>query len=213
MRAAIRIGSLVVLAGVASSCGGGSSMMNSGNPNPSCIPETQPKFAYVLNYSDATISMYTVNSCTGALTETTPATVPTGVNNGFNAESMAIDPMGTFLYVANLGSNATAAGTISMFTINPTTGVLTATSPAMVAAGFFPQGITINSSGKFVYTANSDDNTVSMYTVDRRNGVLAATSPANTFVPPIFHFNIIAIESGFCGHRSRREIPLRHEPG
>jgi 6-phosphogluconolactonase (cycloisomerase 2 family) len=185
MRAAIRIGFLVVLAGVASSCGGGSSTQSSTNPTPSCTPATQPKFAYVLNYSDATISMYTVNSCTGALTATTPATVPTGVNNGFNAEGMAIDPMGRFLYVANLGSNAYDAGTISMFTINPTTGILTPTSPAMVATGYFPQGITVDASGKFVYTANSDDNSVSMFSIDQISGVLTPTAPAAIAVPAI----------------------------
>ncbi len=128
--------------------------------------------------------MYTVNSCTGALTATNPATVPTGVDNGFNAESMAIDPTGSFLYVANLGSNATDAATISMFTINPNTGMLTATSPAQVPTGFFPQGIA--ASANFVYTANSDDNSVSTFTINTSNGLLTPLSPSETFVPPLF---------------------------
>lgn len=165
------------------SCGGSGSVMNSGNPSPSCKPAAQPTFAYVLNYQDATISMYTVNSCTGALTPTSPATVPTGVNTGINAESMVVDPTGKFLYVANLVSNATDAATVSMFRIDSKTGVLTPTTPTMVPTGFFPQGITINSSSKFVYTANSDDNTVSMFTVDQNSGVLTPTAPASTFIP------------------------------
>lgn len=153
-------------------------------PTPACVPSTQPTFAYVLNYTDATISMYTQNSCTGALTAMNPATVPTGVNTGINAEQMAMDPAGKFLYVANLVSNATDAATVSMFTINPNTGMLTATSPAQVPTGFFPQGIVASSS--FVYTANSDDNSVSMFTIDTSSGLLTPLSPPETFVPPLF---------------------------
>jgi 6-phosphogluconolactonase (cycloisomerase 2 family) len=149
-----------------------------------CVPSIHPEFAYVLNSSDATISMYTVNSCTGFLTATNPATVPTGVDNGFNAESMAIDPTGSFLYVANLGSNATDAATVSMFTINPNTGMLTATSPAQVPTGFFPQGIA--ASANFVYTANSDDNSVSMFTINTGSGSLTPLSPSETVVPSLF---------------------------
>jgi 6-phosphogluconolactonase (cycloisomerase 2 family) len=112
-----------------------------------------------------------------------PATVSTGVNNGFNAESMAIDPTGKFLYAANLGSNATDAATVSMFTIDPTTGILTANTPGQVPTGFFPQGIAASSN--FVYTANSDDNSVSMFTINTGSGLLTALSPSEMAVPPI----------------------------
>ena len=130
---------------------------------PACVPSTQPEFAYVLNGNPAnTISMFTINSCTGSLTPATPATIPTG----FNPESMVVDPSGKFVYVANLVSNASDLATISMYTIDSITGVLTATTPPTVPTGFLPQGIAIDPTGKFVYTANSDDNTVSMFTVD-----------------------------------------------
>ncbi len=183
MRAAFpRIAFLASLITIGTGCG--QMATTPASPSPNCVPSTRPTFAYVLNFSDATISIYTVNSCTGALTATNPPTVPTGVDNGFNAESMAIDPTGSFLYVANLGSNATDAATISMFTINPNTGMLTATSPAQVPTGFFPQGIA--ASANFVYTANSDDNSVSMFTINTSNGLLTPLSPSETFVPPLF---------------------------
>lgn len=187
MRAAFpRIVSLALLIVIDTSCGQMATTPPStpSTPSPECVPSTHPAFAYVLNSSDATISMYTVNSCSGALTATNPATVPTGVDNGFNAESMAIDPTGSFLYVANLGSNATDAATVSMFTINPNTGTLTATSPAQVPTGFFPQGIA--ASANFAYTANSDDNSVSMFTIDTGSGLLIPLSPSETVVPPLF---------------------------
>lgn len=181
-----RIVSLALLLVIGTGCGQMSTSPPSTPPSPSadCVPSTRSAFAFVLNHSDATISMYTADSCTGALTAMHPATVPTGVDNGFNAESMAMDPTGSFLYVANLGSNATDAATVSMFTINPRTGTLTATSPTQVPTGFFPQGIA--ASANFVYTANSDDNSVSMFTIDKGTGLLAPLSPPETIVPPLF---------------------------
>ncbi len=187
MRAALpRIVLLILLTVIATSCGqNGTNATNPpSGPSASCVPSTHPTFAYVLSYSDTTISMYTADLCTGDLTATNPATIPTGVNNGFNAESMAIDPTGRFLYVANLGSNATDAATVSMFAINHSTGMLTAISPAQVPTGFFPQGIAASSN--FVYTANSDDNSVSMFAINTTNGLLAPLSPSETIVPPLF---------------------------
>lgn len=187
MRAAFsRIVSPALLLVVGTGCGQMATTPAStpSGPSANCIPSTRSTFAYVLNSADATISIYTANSCTGALTATNPATVPTGVDNGFNAESIAIDPTGSFLYVANLGSNVTDAATVSMFTINPNTGMLTALSPAQVPTGFFPQGIA--ASANFVYTANSDDNSVSMFTINTGSGLLTPLSPSETVVPPLF---------------------------
>jgi YVTN family beta-propeller protein len=176
---------LASLLAITTGCGqtASSSAGTTSGVHPECVPSAKPTFAYVLSYSDANISMYSADSCTGALTPLKPATVPTGVDNGFNAEEMAIDPTNRFLYVANLGSNATDAATVSMFTIDPSTGVLTANNPAQVPTGYFPQGIAASSN--FVYTANSDDNSVSLFSVDTSNGLLAPLSPAEMLVPPI----------------------------
>ena len=131
------------------------------------MPATKPEFSYVL--TGYAVSMFTVDSCTGMFTATTPASVPTGYSYPQNsdAEQMVVDPRGRFAYVANLVSNASDQATISMFTINPTTGVLTPTAPATVPTGFFPQEIAIDPLGRFVYTANSDDATVSMFTINQ----------------------------------------------
>jgi len=175
---------LALLIAIATSCGQmgtGSTSTTSGSGN--CVPPAHPTFAYVLSYSSATISMYKADSCTGALTPLNPASVSTGVDNGFNAEEMAIDSTGKFLYVANLGSNATDAATVSMFTVNSSTGMLTPNTPAQVPTGYFPQGIA--ASGNFVYTANSDDNSVSMFTIATSTGLLTPLSPSETAVPSL----------------------------
>lgn len=126
------------------------------------------------------VSMFTVDSCDGAFTPLSPASVGTGYSSpqDMNAEEMVADPSGRFAYVANLVSNASDKATISMYTIEPSTGTLKATAPATVPTGFLPQGIAIDPSGRFVYTANSDDNTVSMFTINQTTGVLTPMSPA-----------------------------------
>jgi 6-phosphogluconolactonase len=161
-------------------CGGGSSaptVVTVLPPVPACTPSVHPEFAYVLNDGDNTVSMYTVNSCSGNLTPTTHATIATG-GNIFGSEGLAADPSGRFVYVANLMSNASDLANVAMFTIDSSTGVLTPTNPPTVPTGFFPQGIGIDPLGRFVYTANSDDNSVSMFTVNASTGILSPTTPA-----------------------------------
>jgi 6-phosphogluconolactonase len=149
-----------------------------------CVPASQPQFSYVL--TGYAVSMFTVDSCTGAFTAATPASVPTGYAlPQMDAEQMVVDPLGRFSYVANLVSNVSDLSTISMYTINSTTGVLTPTTPATVPTGWLPQGIAIDPLGRFVYTANTDDSTVSMFTINQTTGVLTPTTPASvsTLVP------------------------------
>ena len=148
------------------------------------MPASKPEAAYVL--TGFAVNMFTVDSCTGQFKASTPASVGTGyASPQIDAEEMVADPLGRFAYVANLVSNATDQATISMYTINPATGVLAPTTPATVATGFFPQEIAIDPQGRFVYTANSDDSSVSMFTVNQSTGVLTPTTPASisTMVP------------------------------
>jgi 6-phosphogluconolactonase len=146
---------LILVVMISAGCGGGSPSLAKVPPTPACTPASPPEFAYALNGAQTnTVSMYTVDSCTGDLAPTTPATVATA-GNTFGAEDMAVDPAGRFAYVANLMSNAADLATISMFTIDSSTGILTPTTPATVPTGYFPQGIGIDPSGKFVYTATA----------------------------------------------------------
>jgi 6-phosphogluconolactonase len=155
------------------------------SPTPAvCVPASQPEFSYAL--TGYGVSMFTVDSCTGKFTATAPASVATGYalpQQG--AEQMVVDPLGRFAYVANLVSNASDLSTISMYTVNPTTGVLTPTIPATVHTGWFPQGIAIDPLGRFVYTANTDDSSISMFAVNQTTGVLTPTTPASvsTLIP------------------------------
>ncbi|MGD0061706.1 MAG: beta-propeller fold lactonase family protein [Verrucomicrobiia bacterium] len=170
--------SLAVL--LAAGCGAGNTTVsNSSGTSTPCVPASKPESAYVL--TGYAVSMFTVDSCTGQFTARTPASVGTGYSfpQNDNSEEMVIDPLGRFAYVANLVSNASSQSTISMYTIAPTSGLLTPTAPATVPTGWFPQEIAIDPLGRFVYTANTDDSTVSMFTINQTTGVLTPTTPAS----------------------------------
>jgi 6-phosphogluconolactonase len=174
--------SLAVL--LAAGCGGNPTPPSSPATRAACVPATKPEFSYVL--TGYAVSMFTVDSCTGQFTATSPASVATGYSYPQGrAEQMVADPLGRFAYVANLVSNASDLSTISMYTINASTGVLTPTTPATVPTGWFPQGIAIDPRGRFVYTANTDGSTVSMFTINQTTGVLTPTAPASvsTLIP------------------------------
>jgi 6-phosphogluconolactonase len=174
--------SLAIL--VASGCGTSPNNPTSLAPSAKCVPASRPEFSYEL--TGYAVSMFTVNSCTGQFAATAPASVATGYSfPQQNAEEMVADPLGRFAYVANLVSNASDLSTISMYTINPTTGVLSPTTPATVHTGWFPQEMAIDPLGRFVYTANSDDNSISMFTINQSTGALTPTAPAtvSTVVP------------------------------
>src|SRR5208337_3722149 len=63
------------------------------------------KFVYITNTLQNTLSIFSINSSTGALTTITGSPFLTGTN----PTSVAVTPSGAYLYVANLGSNNVTA--------------------------------------------------------------------------------------------------------
>jgi 6-phosphogluconolactonase (cycloisomerase 2 family) len=121
-----------------------------------------PRFAYVSNEGDGTVSIYTVNSKTGQLR-----------SNGYivaAASFVTVDPTSRFAYVVNA-----ALDTISAYTINASTGALTPVG-APLPTGTFPQSITVDPTGKFVYVANNTSGNVSAYTINGDTGALSAVT-------------------------------------
>ncbi|NJN36006.1 MAG: lactonase family protein [Nitrospiraceae bacterium] len=77
------------------------------------------------------------------------------------------------MYVAN-GSNNNVIG----FTVNGLTGALTSMGGSPFAAGSIPIGVTIHSSGQFLYAANSGSGSVSAYTISTGTGALTPLNGA-----------------------------------
>jgi 6-phosphogluconolactonase len=83
------------------------------------------QFVYVLNQLLNSISAFSINTSTGALTPISGAPFASGVD----PYEASVDPSGKFLYVSNNG-----AGTISVYAIDGTTGSLTPISGSPFAA-------------------------------------------------------------------------------
>jgi 6-phosphogluconolactonase (cycloisomerase 2 family) len=124
-----------------------------------------PRFAYVANQNNGTVSVYTVNAKTGQLR-----------SNGYrlageSPQQVTVDPSGRFAYVANQGSNS-----ISAYTINASTGALTPTKGSPFETERGPVSATVDPSGKFVYAANNGAGKISAYAIDGDTGELTSVS-------------------------------------
>jgi YVTN family beta-propeller protein len=143
------------------------------------------KFAYVANWGEGdtagSISMYTINATTGALTSTGTINEVCPGLCAVAPWSVAVDPAGKFAYVANEGGPVPTG--VSMFTINTTTGALT--SIGTIAAGGRAVFVAVDPTGKFAYVANSDSNDVSMYTINATTGALTSIGTVATGTDPV----------------------------
>ena len=93
-------------------CGGGGGGGAASAAAPDTPPTTPhannvPRFAYVANNTDNTVSIYTVNPATGQLRHNGCALT------GIGPQSVTVDPSGKFAYVANNGA-ASISGYTSM---------------------------------------------------------------------------------------------------
>jgi len=104
-----------------------------------------PAVVYTANGASNTVSGFTIGAA-GVLNPTTPASFGTGGTT----EWVTVSPNGQFLYSSNQNS-----ANLSGYTINSTTGFLTATSPTTfpTGVGSSPRGVTVTPNGQFVYVA------------------------------------------------------------
>jgi 6-phosphogluconolactonase (cycloisomerase 2 family) len=145
------------------------------------------KFVYVTaayGYSGlgdltGSVSAYTINPTTGALTEISGSPWPAQIGAGF----VTVDPSGKFVYVANYfgsGVYPYIFGSVSVYSINPTTGALTEIngSPFASSSGYTAR-LAIDPTGRFAYvtSANNDGQPgVTVYAIDSNSGALTETN-------------------------------------
>jgi YVTN family beta-propeller protein len=206
--------------------GGGSSnsltfTTTTGGVDPQSIAlDPTGKFAYVANTgcSDAFagyVTMYTINATTGALASIGPPVA----SHDEGAHSVTVDPLGKFAYVANWGEGDTA-GSVSMYTINATTGTLTSTgtieapcAPPPSPGSCAPWSVAVDPSGKFAYVANQGGfapTSISMYAIDATTGALTAIGliaaegrAVSVTVHPSGKFAYVAdVSNGFPGENN-----------
>lgn len=136
---------------------------------PSNVSAT-PRFAYVLNNQDKTVSRYTIDNTSGELTP-----VGSPVSTGTNPQAMAMDWHGKFLYVVNQDSN-----NISAFTIHPTTGALTPVTASPFGTGPAPTGVAVDGTGRVLYVGTSGDDSLYAYQINPANGAPVAWGSVTT---------------------------------
>src|ERR1700687_514156 len=157
-------------------------------------PSAAQKFAYVANFGSNNVSAYTIGG-TGALTLV--GTYPAGTN----PLSVAVDPDGQFVYVANRGrDDPSIPSEISGYSIDPMTGALTPVLCSPFRAGIHPYSVTVDPTGQFVYVANFNSNNVSAYVIKRIGDLLpfggspfqAGIHPYSVTVDPTGQFVYVA---------------------
>jgi 6-phosphogluconolactonase (cycloisomerase 2 family) len=122
---------------------------------------------YVANATDSTISVFSLNSTTGALALL--GTFATGTR------PTSLEVLGQFLYVADLG-----ASNISVFSVAPTTGFLTQVTGSPFGTSGAPLFEVIDPNHLFIYTGSQTSMTISAQSIDVTTGVLTTTSESAT---------------------------------
>jgi 6-phosphogluconolactonase (cycloisomerase 2 family) len=119
---------------------------------PEClIIDPTGTYLYAVNEGNSTLSAYTIDQNTGALTPLSTPTFPTGSGPFLGA----FDPSGTHLYVAN----TTPTNSISGFSIG-TGGILTSVGPDAVVTGATSLvNLVVDPSGTHIYALDSGNGT------------------------------------------------------
>jgi 6-phosphogluconolactonase (cycloisomerase 2 family) len=139
----------------------------------SLVMDTPGSFLFALNRVSGSISVYSINSGTGALT----AVAGSPFSTFPNPVAMAITPSAKFLYVLNANLGAVFAYTVASGVLQPVAGL-----PAQVGGG--PLGITVDPAETFVYVANSTDSTVSVLSINSSTGALTLLGSFATGTTP-----------------------------
>jgi DNA-binding beta-propeller fold protein YncE len=147
------------------------------------------RFLYVANSYGNSVSAYTISAITGALSrlDADPGTV--GVQDytaGSFPNSVAVDPSGRFVYVANSGD-----GTVSVYGINGATGALTRVDADPATAGIqnFALGraltVALEPTGRYAYFIKDGGfNQVIACVLDPNTGAISQVSTVGTGAIP-----------------------------
>jgi len=137
----------------------------------SLVVEPKAQYLYATDTATGSVLAFSLALSPGFAGTLNPLRVPS-VAAGQSPSSIAVDPTGSFLYVADSGSD-----TIFAYTIDPGgSGSLTPIASSPFPAGANPVSLTVDFSGLFVYVVNEGDNTVSAYSINTLTGALTPVS-------------------------------------
>jgi len=134
------------------------------------------KFLYATNPSPSTVSVFAIQAG-GGLVAMPGLTVATGTT----PVAVALNLTGSALYVANTG-----AASVSQFTVDGSTGVLTAFATTSVIAGTSPAFLVVDPGGKFIFVGNTSSNSITEYSINADESLTNGNTISAGFVPRSF---------------------------
>lgn len=137
------------------------------------------KFAYLINEMGCTMTAFSYDAASGALTEIqTVPTLPSDFKGSSTCAEVRVHPSGKFLYGSNRGHDS-----ITVYRIDPEKGTLTVVEHE--TAGIkTPRNFNIDPTGAFCLVANLDGDNVSVFRIDRETGALTPTGQKVTVGQP-----------------------------
>jgi len=133
-----------------------------------------PRFAYVANQSDSTISLLRDDAATGDLNHVGYIHAPP---SQVGPERIAVHPSGNFVYVPNMGTS-----NLSVYSVNSADGWLTPGTPVALGAG--PHGIAIDPNGTYLYVCSQNADQLQVFSIDPGTGALSVVQSISTGVQP-----------------------------
>jgi 6-phosphogluconolactonase len=126
--------------------------------------------AYVVNENASTVSVFSFDTTSGALTSIQPAvsTLPPGFAGQNTGAEIQVTPDGKHVLASNRGDDS-----IAVFTIDSTKGTLTRTGRTPTG-GKTPRHFQIDRTGRFLFVGNQGSGTVVVMTLDATTGVPTA---------------------------------------
>lgn len=160
------------------------------------------QFAYVANQHSDTVSVYSIDPSTGALTAIPSSPFSTAPSPLF----LAFAPSAAFIYVAQGGTPLDRLdGAVSAYGVNNTTGALTQVAGSPFPSGSATWAAAIDASGSFAYAPNSYSNTVSAFRISPSTGALTPL-PGSPF--PTGSYPVEVAVAGLGGRQGQTNLPV-----
>ena len=167
------------------------SVFAASDPLANMVSDSAGKFLFTCSLYSSSTEAFSINHESGALAPISTSTFPI---EGFGGCTLSIDPAGKFLYIAN--SNG-----VWGFTLNSTTGVLSAMAGSPFSDGSILRESAIAPSGKFLYAIsnNTTSNTISVFTINPLSGALMpiAGSPFQMDINGLAYSLVVHPSRGF----------------
>jgi 6-phosphogluconolactonase len=135
-------------------------------------------FLYASNAASNSVSAFTINTGTGVLTAVAGSPFPTNAIDdiGHSGISLAATPDGEFLYAGSTGFDGQSFGSITIFSIDTSTGALTMVGAAPVSSGGPVYSMKVTPDGKFLAVALAQTSQIAVFAVQSDGTLQAVTN-------------------------------------